>query len=963
MPIRVLKEREAAIHSELYRVIQNLLDKDKGFKINGVTFTKVEFKLRLKSGGEADLVLIDSNGKPWLVIETKRIEEGRYSELIDPFSTKVIKQASDYATELGAPYFATSNRDVFVLFKTFEKFVPIYETQVKDYYLVGKNLDQFAGELLRDIIDIDNHKIEWAPSHKILIRRFRTLHDLITPAIYKSLLEKIKSDHLFRERYTDWLEKEGFEFSDERNIITAKETAYLLIDKIIFYKTIQGHYDLPKLGDIHIDHLKEELDRYFDKVKREIDFIPVFERGQLFDQIPLSLEVKQLLGDFIKELVDYKFEDIGSDIMGEVYRDLIPKEEKKQFGQYYTDANICDLIVKLCIHSPNDVVLDPGCGSGTFLIKAYQYLEKLKESKEHKDPKKLHKELYEQIWGVEINQFPAHLSVMQLTMQALEAKSNDIHVIVNDFFRTHSTNIFEALAEIHSKKHIPVNTLPEVDDVVGNPPYIRQEILKEKNKIRVVALQDTDNPKEFSEKSDIYVYFFTYGLHFLKKHGKFGFITSNSWLDVKFGKGLETFFFNHCQIDYIIYFDKNVFEDALANTCITILTKKKPDLDECVKFIRIKKMMDVDHLVKLIKKINTGYEDESIRINPVKQRELKDEEKWSFFIRAPPIYKQLRKHQKLAPLSDQKLPSNQRIAEVKRCITTQANDFFILSKSKAKEWGIESDYLTPVISSPKDVSSLQVKKSKLKNYLLIANLPKSKLRGKNILHYIDMGEKKKLILRKNTGEVVGYQNTPSLKNKKIWYSIPKQKPAPILWPLMFWDNYPILLNDDAQATHNFYSITPRNKDDLILLLAYLNSSLTGLFIELFGRIPGGRLVELMVYEVAELPVLDPSKLTQHERNKLENTFHTLLEVQEKGQDETSARAKLDEVVFDILELTHTERTQVLDGLKELKRIRQEGLVRVKPAEIESSGKKKKPVKEKYIVKPLHHWIEEPAPSS
>ena len=157
------------------------------------------------------------------------------------------------------------------------------------------------------------------------------------------------------------------------------------------------------------------------------------------------------------------------------------------------------------------------------------------------------------------------------------------------------------------------------------------------------------------------------------------FITSTSWLDVKFGQAMEKFLLKKCQINNIIYFDKNVFEDALANTCITILTKKKPDEEDFVKFIRIKKMMDIRELIKIIKGTNKDYEDKNIKILLVKQKELIDEEKWSRFIRAPPVYHILKKNPLLVPLSNK-----EKIAEVIYPYKSTANDFFILGKDKIK---------------------------------------------------------------------------------------------------------------------------------------------------------------------------------------------------------------------------------------------------------------------------------------
>ncbi|MBR9706825.1 MAG: hypothetical protein GOV15_00115, partial [Candidatus Diapherotrites archaeon] len=92
------KEREAKIQAELYRSLKNLINK--GFKVNHTTFSDVLPEESLPSGKRPDLLVTDSKGKKWLVIETKKLNRGKESNLIDPFSSAVIKQASDYAIEI-----------------------------------------------------------------------------------------------------------------------------------------------------------------------------------------------------------------------------------------------------------------------------------------------------------------------------------------------------------------------------------------------------------------------------------------------------------------------------------------------------------------------------------------------------------------------------------------------------------------------------------------------------------------------------------------------------------------------------------------------------------------------------------------------------------------------------------------------------------------------------------------------
>ena len=81
-----------------------------------------------------------------------------------------------------------------------------------------------------------------------------------------------------------------------------------------------------------------------------------------------------------------------------------------------------------------------------------------------------------------------------------------------------------------------------------------------------------------SKRAGIYAYFFVHGTKFIQNGGHFGFIVSNSWLDVDYGKGLQEHFLTHYKI--ITMIESKVerwFEDADINTVIVILEKASGD--------------------------------------------------------------------------------------------------------------------------------------------------------------------------------------------------------------------------------------------------------------------------------------------------------------------------------------------------------------------------------------------------
>ncbi|HQH73368.1 MAG TPA: Eco57I restriction-modification methylase domain-containing protein, partial [bacterium] len=158
------------------------------------------------------------------------------------------------------------------------------------------------------------------------------------------------------------------------------------------------------------------------------------------------------------------------------------------------------------------------------------------------------------------------------------------------------------------------------DIVIGNPPYVRQE--KIADPLIPFEKTTTESRKAYKEKliqsvyllypqffnidlkirkpkhkldakSDLYIYFYFHGLNLLNTLGSFCFITSNSWLDVGYGKDLQEFLLKHGRIKMIIDNQaKRSFKDADVNTVICLFSA--PDaygeqgLDHIARFVMFK---------------------------------------------------------------------------------------------------------------------------------------------------------------------------------------------------------------------------------------------------------------------------------------------------------------------------------------------------------------------------------------
>jgi type I restriction-modification system DNA methylase subunit len=944
---------ERNIQIELYRILQNLVANK--FTFNDIEFTSVKYEPTIN--GRPDLVVeaIDKGKKmSLLVIETKR-KVPFIDRKFDPYSKDVIRQASGYALDLGAPYFATCNGEVLVLFDTFTAGVPLPQRKLKHYKVSFD--EEFAKALLEEVCRFRIGVGKWLELDDVFLQRLRTFHTFITPYMLKALNGQLKEDVKFKKEYVAWLKSQLFEYSPKMNEMIAEQFAYMLMNRLMFYKTIETQVSvLPKLTKIETEDPKMFSDRLrgiFDKVCKDVDYEAIFEPHPILDQILLPKTLIFTLNDFIEELGTYDLSKIQSDVIGRVYEELIPDVERHRLGQYYTPPPIIELITEMCIKSPNDKVLDPSCGSGGFLVKAYHKLKDLKKKENpFADDAKLHEEILNQLYGVDINQFPAQLSSINLAVRNLKVTSRNINLIVSDFFKVKPS----------------MGIIPkEIDVVVTNPPYTRQEEMEYKDKIREEALTYSDGSKiDIGAQAGIYAYFFTHSAKFLKNHGRMGYITSNTWLDVSFGEGLKQFFLDHFKILAVIEHDAGVFEKANVDTCIVILEKaegndfEKERRVNSVRFARLKKASEIGEIIALILLKNVDYENDTIRMHLKKQGELKSEEKWGKYLRAPTVFYKITSNPKMSVIRE--------LAKVKRGFTTGANEFFYLDKGKTMQWGVEKRYLHPIITSPRYLTACIIESKNIDEYVLLVHETKENLKNTNVLKYIEHGESVSFEIRrgKQKGQQVqGYQNVPMIKSRRLWYDLGSRDTAPLLFPCKIRKRCFFAWNKDSvYADKSFYEIFPNEKEASLVLAGLLNSTLTMLLIELHGRLYGRGLLELEVYELENLPIVDINKLTDKQKDRIKDAFLEICARQNKGDRKLEQKAKieLDNAVFDVLQLKERERQQIYEGLESLRRMRlQRKEVDVLVETAEKWKPHKKPEKEKRIKlepsKRLDKWIE------
>ena len=134
----------------------------------------------------------------------------------------------------------------------------------------------------------------------------------------------------------------------------------------------------------HAGQLREILDtRFQEAIQYSRDYETVFGSGER--QLWVRYAVSFAYGPrdwsrLIQRIEEFDFSKLDFDVIGQMYERLIGASERRRFGQFYTSPDVVDLINAFCIRSPDDRVLDPACGGGTFLVRAYARKRALAQS-------------------------------------------------------------------------------------------------------------------------------------------------------------------------------------------------------------------------------------------------------------------------------------------------------------------------------------------------------------------------------------------------------------------------------------------------------------------------------------------------------------------------------------------------------------------------------------------------------
>jgi hypothetical protein len=433
-------------------------------------------------------------------------------------------------------------------------------------------------------------------------------------------------DQAFLAEIDGWRELLAKEIYRKNQWISRRDLNYavqMTIDRIVFLRICEdrGIEDYGRLEEV----LKaENIYKSLCQVFRDADdrynsglfhFREETDREESPDGLTLELEVedkplKRIIRWLYYPQSPYQFSVMPVEILGQVYEQFLGKvisitprhsavieekpEVRKAGGVYYTPAYIVDHIVEHTVgklvegKTPRQVsrlkVVDLSCGSGSFLIGAYDYLLDWHRQWYVEDGPEQHRNvlyagpggewrlvneekkriLKHNIFGVDIDPQAVEVTKLSLLLKVLEGETDQSitrqlagiqeralpdlddnikcgnSLIGPDFYNKTQMSFLDEEEEYRINVFPWQETFPEVfkgqspgfDAVIGNPPYIRIQALKEFAPIEVEYYKEAYRTAARGNY-DIYVAFVEKGLSLLRRGGRLGFILPHKFFNAQ----------------------------------------------------------------------------------------------------------------------------------------------------------------------------------------------------------------------------------------------------------------------------------------------------------------------------------------------------------------------------------------------------------------------------------------------
>ena len=487
-------------------------------------------------------------------------------------------------------------------------------------------------------------------------------------------------------------------------------------------------------------------------------------------------------------------------------------EADKLRGGYYTPEPLAQWLCAWAIRDADDMILEPSCGDGSFLVAATDRLAALGS----KGPARAN-----QLFGVEILADESDKARQRLKIE-LGHRADDV-VETSDFF---------------AWRNRP--NRPSFDAVIGNPPFIRYQSFPEPHRSRAIDIMKSQGLSP-NRLTNIWVPFVVAAAASLKVGGRMALVLPAELLQVSYAAQLRSFLTDRFGKIDLIACNELFFEKAEQEVLLLLAdeAREAPSVSNPCK-VTLTESNSVENIVK--RKPSTVLKGASPKTV------CHDSEKWlKYFLNAEEIafMRELRASGVATPLST--------FASVNVGIVTGKNQFFVLRQSEIEDLGLEG-HTIPLISRSAHLQGATVGKRDWKNLssddqrvhmLHLAPINGSKPKGA-LENYIRSGEEE--------GVHTGYK----CSIRKPWYAVPSVwVPDGFVFRQIY--DFPRVVLNTAQATstdtiHRMRCKTEKPR----AVIANTYTYLTAASAEIEGRSYGGGVLELEPTEAERL--LMPAKL-------------------------------------------------------------------------------------------------------
>ena len=464
-------------------------------------------------------------------------------------------------------------------------------------------------------------------------------------------------DEEFLKEIEQWREKlaQNIARNNTLDIDTLNEIVQKTIDRIVFLricedKGIEKYGTLKNIANKRKNTYSELLELYDSADEKYDSSLFYFNTEKGIQKVPDKISHKIKISDKpLLEIIDsmyypapYRFSEMPADILGSVYERFLGKkiiltsknrcevvykpEVAKAGGVYYTPQYIVEYIVQNAVGEQlkgktlpsvkGFSVVDPACGSGSFLIVAYQrlldwYLEQyLKHPEKHgKRLVKMAENVYrlsaqerkriltDHVYGVDIDRQAVEVTKLSLMLKALDGVqgqeieqgrliheralpnlSNNIRcgnsLVGLDYYDNHlEPGEADAVKPFSWQKAFPaVFERGGFDCVVCNPPYLKEytsrKVFEQTRKSHLA--------KYYQGKMDLWQFFACYGIDISNKSGTLGFIVPNNWVTNAGARLLRNKILDECTLKSMVDFGSfMVFDRASIQTMILVFKNFK----------------------------------------------------------------------------------------------------------------------------------------------------------------------------------------------------------------------------------------------------------------------------------------------------------------------------------------------------------------------------------------------------